>query len=103
MVHVASDYTGFVENDAPVDPTVEDVRKFPEVVTGEDKLTTVDDGEDQQTETEKPNPSSDSPEPEAEKPKPSSDSPAITIRQHSRKPPRFGQSKSLKTTPEGIY
>uniref|UniRef100_A0A1J3H092 DUF4408 domain-containing protein n=1 Tax=Noccaea caerulescens TaxID=107243 RepID=A0A1J3H092_NOCCA len=100
LVHVASDYTGFVENDAPVDPLVEDVRKIIEVVS-DDKLTTVDEGEGQQTETEKPIPSSDSPEPEAEKPKPTNDSPEITIRKHSRKPPRFGQQKSLKTSPEG--
>ncbi|CAA7049156.1 unnamed protein product [Microthlaspi erraticum] len=87
LVHVASDYTGFVANDAPVYPPVEDVRKITEVVS-DDKLTTVDKGEDRQTETEKPI-------------IPSSDSPEITIRKHSRKPPRFGQSKSLKASPEG--
>ncbi|VVB15920.1 unnamed protein product [Arabis nemorensis] len=90
-LNVASDYTGFV---APVDPTVEDVREsFPD-----DNLT-VDDGGDQKKETEMLKPiSSDS----SEIPKPKNDSPEkISILKQSRKPPIFGQQKSLKTNPEG--
>lgn len=98
VVHVAaSDYTGFVESD----PTVEDDRKlFPEVIA-DDNLT-VDDGVDHQTETEMLKPSSsDSLETETEKPKPKTDSPEISILKQSRKPPRYGQPKTLKTNPQG--
>ncbi|CAE6239944.1 unnamed protein product [Arabidopsis arenosa] len=87
VVHVVSDYTGFVEkiDDVSINPTVEDVRKFPEV-----------------QEAEKSKPSSDSPEPETEKPKLKNDSPEIAILKHStRKPPRFNQQKSLKSNSEG--
>ncbi|CAH2069992.1 unnamed protein product, partial [Thlaspi arvense] len=98
-LNVASDYTGFVESNSPVDPAVEDVQKFPEVIA-DDKVI-VDDGDNQQTETENPKLSSDSPEPDTEKPKPESDSPEISILKNTRKPPRFGHAKSLKNIPEG--
>ncbi|ESQ43040.1 hypothetical protein EUTSA_v10014064mg [Eutrema salsugineum] len=103
--HVAaSDYTGFVEDDAP---TAEGGQRFPEVV--DDEKVIIDDGEDQQTETETPKPSNDSPESETEKLKPSSNSPETkkpkpksdSILKNTRKPPRFGQQKSLRNSPEG--
>jgi hypothetical protein len=87
VVHVVSDYTGFVEkiDDVSINPTVEAIRKFPEV-----------------QEAEKSKESSDSPEPETEKPKLKNDSPEISILKHStRKPPRFNQQKSLKSNSEG--
>lgn len=87
VVHVVSDYTGFIEkiDDVSINPTVEDVQKFPEV-----------------QEAEKSKQSSDSPEPETEMPKLKNDSPEISILKHStRKPPRFHQQKSLKSNSEG--
>ncbi|KAG7537891.1 hypothetical protein ISN44_As13g017360 [Arabidopsis suecica] len=87
VVHVVSDYTGFVEkiDDVSINSTVEDVQKFPEV-----------------QEAEKSKQSSDSPEPETEMPKVRNDSPEISVLKHStRKPPRFNQQKSLKSNSEG--
>lgn len=91
VVHVVSDYTGFVEKtDAPVNPTVEDVRKFAEEIQ-------------EVQETEKSKPSSDSPEPETEKPNLKNDSPEVSILKHTtRKPPRFNQQKPLISGPQGI-
>ncbi|CAH8279635.1 unnamed protein product [Arabidopsis lyrata] len=87
VVHVVSDYTGFVEkiDDVSINSTVEDAQKFPEV-----------------QEAEKSKQSSDSPEQETEMPKLKNDSPEISILKHStRKPPRFHQQKSLKSNSEG--
>ncbi|KAL1206544.1 hypothetical protein V5N11_027114 [Cardamine amara subsp. amara] len=83
VVHVTSDYTGIVEkfdvrDDSPVDLTVEDVQKFPEVISV---------GEEQKLETEKPKLKNDSPE--------------ISILKSTKKPPRFNQQKSPESNSEG--
>lgn len=99
VAHVTNDYTGFdekfdVRDDPLTDLTVDDDRTFPEVVV---------DGEEQKLETEKADLNSDSPELETEKPKLKNDSPEISILKLSRKPPRFNQQKSLKSSSEGIF
>ncbi|KAJ0261676.1 hypothetical protein HA466_0047480 [Hirschfeldia incana] len=82
---VASEYTGFVEND----PTVKDVHE----VLADDKLI----GEDQQT--EKPRTRTGSLEPSPDKPK--DGSLEIQVLRNTTKPPRFGRQRSLKASQEG--
>ncbi|KAH0906435.1 hypothetical protein BRARA_J00909 [Brassica rapa] len=91
VAHVVS-YTGVEENDAPV----EDVSE----VNSDDNVI-VDSQQDQHAETEKPKPSSASPEQESKEPKPKSDSPAVSVVKPLRKPPRFSQQRSLKNIEEG--
>ncbi|CAN8301922.1 unnamed protein product [Cochlearia groenlandica] len=116
VVQTGSDYTGFVEIDSPVDPTVEDIQKFPKPIA-DDNLNLDDKRENQQKqsndspESEKPKLSSDSPE--SEKPKLSSDSPEtekmevkkdsseISVSKQTKKPPRYNKQRSLKANPEG--
>ncbi|CAG7909968.1 unnamed protein product [Brassica rapa] len=91
VAHVVS-YTGFEENDAPV----EDVSE----VDSDDNVI-VDSQQDQHAETEKPKPSSASP---TDEPKPSSGSPEPEEPKPNvkplRKPPRFSQQRSLKNIEE---
>ncbi|CAN6861276.1 unnamed protein product [Brassica oleracea] len=90
VAHVVS-YTGFEENDAPLEDVPE--------VNSDDKVI-VDSQQDQHAETEKPKPSSASPEQESKVPKPKSDSPAVSVVKPLRKPPRFSQQRSLKNIEE---
>ncbi|CAH8363749.1 unnamed protein product [Eruca vesicaria subsp. sativa] len=94
VAQVVSNYTGFEENDAPV----EDVHEGP-ITDG--NVIVVDGQQDQHAETEKPKPSSASPEPEKEETKQKSGSPEVSVVKLSRKPPRFSQQRSLKNSQEG--